>query len=180
MKLQPAYHKSHSISFHRTRSWQRFAFAGAFCCFIGLNARAELPAADGGPAVPVIDVHTHVFNARDLPLAGMIHALSKDGVDKDVADLLKESILALTAPDDLDGPFPPPGKAGKSDSSRIVDRDSIPTSTAPVKTLTPSQRSRLRAYVGEQISGIQILTARMQSQSDRELVARALQKTGFP
>src|SRR5260221_7642209 len=81
-----------------------------FLSFSSVCLFAELPATDGGPPVPVIDVHTHVFNARDLPLAGAVHALAKGWVSKPVADALEEALLALTAPDDLDGPFPPPPK----------------------------------------------------------------------
>ncbi len=57
---------------------------------------AEVPAPDGGPPVPVIDMHTHIFNARDLPLAGAINAMAKGWVTQSVAEALKDAFLTLT------------------------------------------------------------------------------------
>src|SRR5688572_5243 len=60
--------------------------------------RAELPGEPGQPPVPVIDMHTHVFNSRDLPLAGAIHAMARGWVTKGIADDLAEAVRDLTLP----------------------------------------------------------------------------------
>jgi hypothetical protein len=36
------------------------------------SSAAEIP---GAPAVKVIDVHAHIFNARDLPLRGVLEVI---------------------------------------------------------------------------------------------------------
>lgn len=55
--------------------------------------RAEIPATAEAPAVRVIDVHTHVFNVRDLPVYGILRS---KGVGPVVAGVLARSILHMT------------------------------------------------------------------------------------
>jgi hypothetical protein len=86
-----------------------------------MAALAELPSNDGGSPVVVIDLHTHVFNARDLPLAGAINAMSRSWVSQPVAELLKKALLALTSADDLEGPFPPEGKPTEGSALLSLD-----------------------------------------------------------
>ena len=66
----------------------------------GRLAKAELPAVNGLGAVKVIDVHTHIFNARDLPLTGTLEAL---GAPHSVAVIIRKSVVAATPSDEVEG-----------------------------------------------------------------------------
>src|SRR5256885_15499369 len=69
-----------------------------------IRANAIEPA--GREPTPVIDVHTHVFNARDLPLRGLFSAL---GAPTLVAKALAKVLNAWTPDDDLDQTLAPSG-----------------------------------------------------------------------
>lgn len=147
---------------------------------LAFSLHAELPSSTGGPSVPVIDMHTHVFNTRDLPLAGAINAMSKSWVSPTVSAVLKEALLALTAPDDLDGPLPPKQPQTARAESPTTMALSASTHALP-RTLTEGQRTKLRGYVGlKPDKGIRMLSVTNQAQTDRTLLAQAFQKAGFP
>ncbi|MGC3956994.1 MAG: amidohydrolase family protein [Verrucomicrobiota bacterium] len=162
---------------------------GFSCLIAGMllpNLHAELPATDSGPPVPVIDMHTHVFNSRDLPLSGAIQAMAAGWVKKPVANLLREAFLTLTAPDDLDGPFPPPAKVegNAEDGSAILSvptTESAATATVAPRVLTSPQRDQLRAIAGmKPTKGINVMESKAQAVADRQLLAQALRNVGFP
>jgi len=144
------------------------------------SLHAELPSSTGGSSVPVIDMHTHVFNTRDLPLAGAINAMSRSWVSPSVSAVLKEALLALTAPDDLDGPLPPKQPLNVREGSPTTMALSASTN-APPRTLTEGQRTKLRGYLGmKSVNSIRMLSLTNQAQTDRALLAEAFRKAGFP
>ena len=147
-------------------------------------SRAELPSNGGTPPVAVIDLHTHVFNARDLPLAGAIDAMGRSWVSKPVAEVLKKALLALTAADDLEGPFPPAGKS--SEGSVIMSLNAKATATTAVlpRNLPENLRAQVRVLAGKtpepDVRLMKDGKDELQAEADRNLVADALRNAGFP
>src|SRR6266446_7635669 len=88
-----------SLDWRKTGGW--IVIATVLLTSARLNA--TLPSADGGPPIVVIDVHTHVFNAHDLPLAGILNAR---GARLGVSEILAKLINAWAAHDDIDDPLP--------------------------------------------------------------------------
>src|SRR5256885_6106201 len=113
-----------------------------FSVLFALSSRAEIPAVDGEGPVPVIDVHTHVFNAHDLPLAGVLNAL---GVPDRVARSLAKVINRWTAPDDLNKP-PTPLKLFTADIVALHSTVAAKNSLSDI--LTPEERKELADYAG--------------------------------
>lgn len=145
------------------------------------TACAELPSNDGGPSVVVIDLHTHVFNARDLPLAGAIDAMGRSWVSKPVADVLKKALLALTLADDLEGPFPPAGKPVEGSAIMSLDAKAAAPKSALPRTLPENLRAQVRVFAGlKPEAGVRLMKETDQAKADRKLVADALRKAGFP
>src|SRR5947208_3134578 len=64
-----------------------------------VSVRAEIPREDRWSEVKVIDMHTHVFNARDLPLMGVLNAL---GAPPEVALVVSQAVLVSTPEDQRD------------------------------------------------------------------------------
>jgi hypothetical protein len=141
-------------------------------------------------AVPVIDVHTHAFNAHDLPISGI---LSAKGVPDDVADSLSKVINWWTSDDSdsrsivpADEASPPKPsddlsqvtkeiRAKSHERSRTID-DSL---LAP---LSADQRARLMQFAdtGGGARDIGARMAKTADESDVETVARALARAGMP
>lgn len=136
-------------------------------------------------SVTVIDVHTHVFNARDLPLKGILNSM---GVPMGVASTLAK-ILDWWTPDD--------------DGDRVLDISSIKRPTDDVRRLaaiirgkvtssrralttgslfppmTEAERSQLLSYAG--VARPQALpTMNDSDQFEVNVVAKALGRAQFP
>jgi predicted TIM-barrel fold metal-dependent hydrolase len=136
----------------------------------------------------VIDVHTHVFNAHDLPLEGILNAR---GAPLGVSGILAKLINSWVAPDDLDAPLPDP--AALILTPEAVRRDALVElqsniPSAPGNSLfasiSPQEQSELLEFVGEPNSEATPMVsappgAPPQPQ-ELEVVARALQKLDFP
>ncbi len=146
----------------------------ANCAALALAAGILLPAVtpaavpslyQGGPEVPVVDVHTHVFNAHDLPMAGILNALN---VPMPVNHALAKVLNNLTPPDDLKGPVPPrpePGDGIQPASAQPADatlrdetaatllrnaaaKPNAPASNSLFSVLSQEEREQLLEYVG--------------------------------
>lgn len=147
------------------------------CCltFLTSNLHAKLPGRDGESPIPVIDVHTHIFNANDLPLEGLLGAL---GVPDSIAHSLAIVLNAWTPVDDLDAPLPP---RSVYTTSAMSMRNKLGPGKLLRSVLTPKQRQELAKYAGvPEKSAIQSVSVSQQAGSDAEIVARALQKADFP
>jgi predicted TIM-barrel fold metal-dependent hydrolase len=150
---------------------------------------------NGAPkiTVPVVDVHTHLFNARDLPLAGILNA---QGVPADVAESLA-AVINWWTPDEEDRQSRagtakvPPGPATE-DLRRVTATIRANTSTrrgrAPggsslLAPLTPLQRARLVEFAGRPAPATRDgggTRATTPDEADVETVARALARAQFP
>jgi predicted TIM-barrel fold metal-dependent hydrolase len=151
------------------------------------NSRGGIPAQDGGPPVPVIDVHTHVFNSRDLPLKGVLNAL---GAPSPIADILAKFFIGITPVDDAENaPSSSPGSSPSSLMSMPIITDSVTSLKAKAdvrgEVLSDSDRAQLADFIG---GSAKILvnqpmvhaTSLDKGDLDRNLVAQALQKINFP
>src|SRR5258706_1675447 len=161
----------------------------------GLSAAASGCCRTGGPAVqisvPVVDVHSHLFNARDLPLAGIMNAL---GVPQDVAESLA-AVLNWWTPQDDGGSRGPAGGAG---TMPVAATDDLGQVTASIRAnraargraaresllapLTDAQRARLLDYAGA-ARVTRSAGGRGPASPDEaevEAVARALARAQFP
>jgi predicted TIM-barrel fold metal-dependent hydrolase len=128
-----------------------------------VSVRAEIPAKDGWPEVKVIDMHTHVFNARDLPLVGVLNAL---GAPRPVAVVVAEAILASM-----------PEEAGEP--KREVSMNEIERPT--IQDLSEPQRNILLDYVGrERMEPLRAAAAHLEVKPDVTLLAETTAKIGFP
>lgn len=137
------------------------------CCvlmaaLIPLAAQAEIEEKDGWPAVKVIDMHTHVFNARDLPLTGILNAL---GAPRHVAVVVAEALL-ISMPED-DEPL-------QEMSLLEIERPTI-------QPLSEPQRNVLLDYVGrDRMEPLSLVAADLEVEPDVTLVAETIAKIGFP
>ncbi len=126
---------------------------------VALAAAAALgaPAPAAAAPTPIIDVHTHLFNLRYLPVRGILIAR---GVPKTVAEVLDRLLVGATPLADLAHP------ADEVPAADALDVDTLSESAArsfvlgriqragadrPVgatgELLTPSERRALRKYV---------------------------------
>lgn len=141
------------------------------------SLQAEIPAADGGPPVPVIDMHTHVFNARGLPLFGVLNSRRKPVmVPPLVAQILKSVLTAWTPVDYLDESLhelPAPNlkreellRAKMEKSRRYLEDD---------------ERKTLASFVGRpDLAETRRRTAKEMDLDSIKLVALALKRANIP
>jgi predicted TIM-barrel fold metal-dependent hydrolase len=172
----------HRRRWHGWTAWALVALpalAGG-CCSRGPVAKIPIP-------IPVVDVHTHLFNARDLPLEGILNAL---GVPEDVAGSLAAVVKWWTPEDGARGvDDTPPGLA--PDDLRQVTALIRATMTAsrglgPGGTLFPplseQQRARLFDYAGAPPAARELgsTPSATPEEAEVEAVARALARAQFP
>jgi predicted TIM-barrel fold metal-dependent hydrolase len=148
-------------------------------CWGRMTLRAELPAVDGGPPVPVIDMHTHVFNARDLPMFGVLHSRREPvSVPAVVAKILKEVMIAWTPVDDLDDAMPEPNRLTRDELPAVSLRKKADASQ---RRLSDAERKDLAKFVKRpglaQREGVAPLEL---DYNDFSLVALALAQANFP
>ncbi len=173
-----------SLDWRKTGGW--IVIATVLLTSARLNA--TLPSADGGPPIVVIDVHTHVFNAHDLPLAGILNAR---GARLGVSEILAKLINAWVAHDDIDDPLP--DMAALSLEPAAVRRDVLGELRSSVPAgpgndlfapLSVEERNELLEFVGEAPPGTQVGPPSQPGAppqvQELEIVARALQKLDFP
>ena len=122
-------------------------------------AIAAIPNSSGSKNIPVIDIHTHIFNARDLPLLGILRSRN---VPKPIASIIAEALLQTT------------------DENELVTTSAAILATKveePKIALTEKNRAALLKYtedVNDDVSLSSIVNA------DTLLIAKALQKANFP
>jgi len=145
---------------HRTR----ILVSGLFASMVLFSpARAEIPASATWPAVKVIDVHTHVFNARDLPLIGILNAL---GAPRPVAVVVAEALL-LSMPDEEAAP----------NLEAIADRVEHPK----IRELSSLQRNILGEFVEtSRLDLLRQVATYLKVEPDVTLVAETMAKVGLP
>ena len=154
------------------------------------TAAAELPGAGNEPPVPVIDVHAHVFNGHDLPLAGILNAR---GVPLGISASLAKVLNALTKTDDLNGPIPfsaasavkSAGAVPMDVASTLLDRARAtakkPGAAALFDVLDEKERAELLEYAGASGSATR-KSWLMASPAERDLdiLADLLARADFP
>jgi predicted TIM-barrel fold metal-dependent hydrolase len=125
--------------------------------------RAKIPAEGEWPEIPVIDMHTHIFNARDLPLAGILSAL---GAPRGVA--IAVAAIALRSTPEHDG-----------EPLREFSLDQI--ERPRIDEPTDLERNVLVDYVGEErIEPLTKVATDLKVQPDVTLLAETMAKIGFP
>jgi predicted TIM-barrel fold metal-dependent hydrolase len=167
-------------SFRKATVWAGLAYTVATLC--------AAAAADAAP-LPVIDVHTHVFNLRYLPVRGILIAR---GVPKPVAEVLDRLLVGATSLADLAGSgdeAPAGAQADAADVGQMSDEaargyilgrirrteaDRHPEAGGAL--LTPSERRALRKYVADQAPQADLAPGEA---GDLALVGAALDKARF-
>lgn len=143
------------------------------------------PNKPGQPPLCVIDMHTHLFNARDLPLRGIL--ASRAHIPPPVARAIEKVLWAWTTP----APSPLSPLSALDDVDTKAGMASDPETgirfPEPRLVMSNSDRNILKEYVGD--DGLSPLTKIEESVSiegqrkmeDRDvaLVAKALSKAGF-
>ncbi len=149
--------------------------------------QAELPGPQGEPAIPVIDMHTHVFNGRDLPLAGILNAFGAPlGVSHSLAKLLN----AWTAGDDLEDPIPQAASISEAPealwTSALANTRAemtMPQADSLFAPLSPEEQAGLLEFVGQDepaAAEMALSGAKNEREREIEIVALALRKIDFP
>ena len=175
---------------HRCAS---FVTAGLFAAAPVL---ATVPGHHGSEPVPVIDVHTHVFNGHDLPLQGVLNAL---GVPLGVSHSLAKLLNTLTSSDDFDGsPLISPGplaeasledtrsKAANALVNRAKENLASPATESLLSVLSQEERNELLEYVGQGRLALastalpKDFATLSQKEQDLEIIVQALAKANFP
>lgn len=145
------------------RTLARLLVVSGFLVAAPLAVHSAIEAANGWPEVKVIDMHTHVFNARDLPLTGVLNAF---GAPRAVAAVVAEIIL-VSMPDDEGAP--------KLEVS--IDKVENPT----IAELADSQRSILLDYLGRQREeALRAAAAYLKVKADVAILAETIARIGFP
>lgn len=141
-------------------------------------ARGPRPAPGPKPDFTVIDIHTHLFNAHDLPLQGILIAR---GVPRTVAIALAKALNAWTPPDDFEGQMrssfamSSPPDASESLQIKAAGSNSLDA------ILTPEEKAELARYAGvSPPQDMEALSDQAETNLDTEMVARALMKADFP
>jgi predicted TIM-barrel fold metal-dependent hydrolase len=125
--------------------------------------QAKIPAKGEWPEIPVIDMHTHVFNARDLPLAGILSAL---GAPRAVAIVVAAVALRSTPEHDTE----PSGEVS-------LDQIARPR----IDKLSDLEHNVLVDYVGEErMEPLTKAATDLKVQPDVTLLAETMAKIGFP
>jgi predicted TIM-barrel fold metal-dependent hydrolase len=144
--------------------------------FPSASSRAELPAVDGGPPVPVVDMHTHVFNVLDLPVVELIDATAP--VWLPFRRSAVESLAAL-----LNRMASEETRAG-FDKTGIRLLAAEPPPKSPPLELAPDERRALERLLSGPQEGFELLQESrpkaLDTLSDEELVGEALLRVGFP
>lgn len=140
--------------------------------------------------LPIIDVHTHVFNLRYLPVRGILVAR---GVPKAVAGALDRLLVGATSLAPLSGADAPPSAglaaldaldtSGMNDAAargyvlgRIQRAEADRPQGTPGELLTPAERRALRKYVADQPPRADLAPGET---GDLALVGAALDKARF-
>lgn len=152
-----------AIRFRRTES---LVHALSISIILTVTSSAAVPSLyQGGADVPVVDMHTHVFNAHDLPLAGVLNALD---VPLPVNHGLAKVLNNLTPFDDIKGPVPPRPELSSGigpasvEPALAVQRKAIatallqnaaakpnaPATSSLLSVLSQEEREQLLEYVG--------------------------------
>ncbi len=154
------------ISSSRKYPWHKARLLVCGCLVpivTALVARAEIPASANWPAAKVIDMHTHVFNARDLPLTGILNAL---GAPRPVAVVVAEAFLLSMA-----------GEEAAPNFEALSERVEHPG----IHELSSLQRNILGEFV--ETSRLDLLgqvSTYLKVEADVTLLAATLAKIGFP
>lgn len=136
---------------------------------------AALPSFDGGPPVPVVDMHTHVFNVRDLPVVELLDALAPEKLParRAVAEALGGIFLRLT----------PQNESVRGIREFNLDAPDVPPSELPPITLTASERRTLVGSLNEPTWKADVFAQPNEVrafESDEDLFAGGLLQVGFP
>jgi predicted TIM-barrel fold metal-dependent hydrolase len=126
-----------------------------------LVIEAAIPPTDGSPEVKVIDMHTHIFNARDLPLRGILEAR---GAPVPVAVILATILLGSM----------------KDQGTPRYDLSIEEMVRPDVGKLSESDREILLEYVGADLTELHEPAKALGFSEDGTLVAMAMAKIGFP
>jgi predicted TIM-barrel fold metal-dependent hydrolase len=125
--------------------------------------RSAIPAADGRPEVKVIDMHTHVFNARDLPLIGILTAKA---APRPVAEVVADAILSSMKEEE--------GEPIRTVRIGEVERPRL-------RELSALERNILFDYVGrDRAELLRQAAGRLEVSSDVTLLAETIARIGFP
>lgn len=154
----------------------RVALAGLVAGVIALPGCAHGPGPSPGPnpEFTVIDIHTHLFNAHDLPLKGIFIAR---GVPKTVAGALAKALNAWTPDDDLEGQLRSGFTMSAPDGAASLQAKASSNSLDEI--LTPEEREELARYAG--LPPPQDVGAPSdETDLDIKMVARAAMKADFP
>jgi predicted TIM-barrel fold metal-dependent hydrolase len=130
-----------------------------------------IPAKDDWQEVTVIDMHTHLFNARDLPLAGVLNAQRVFGirVPRNVAERAAR-VLNDSTPEDE-------GEPKRDVSKQEIEQAERPT----IRELAEREREILLDYVGKETRPTLAGAAEHLGVSpDVTLMAATIAKIGFP
>jgi hypothetical protein len=152
----------------KEKRWHALANTSVFGLLLTLWTSVTLPAAippqNGSPEVKVIDMHTHVFNSRDLPLMGILNAL---GAPPEVALVVSQAIF-ISTPEDQRDPIK------REVSAEQVERPNL-------TELSDIQRNILLDYVGKnRLEPLRRAAAYLRVKPDVTLLAETSAKIGFP
>jgi predicted TIM-barrel fold metal-dependent hydrolase len=125
--------------------WRRDLVATALFLIALQQAAASISDPTGGPPIPVIDVHTHVFNARDVPIAGALQA--QTGLPGDICDLIADIMKQNSEPD---------SHKGKVSAMDIMTKD---FDKGRSFKLSGDQRARLMEELNRGTNGAPMTTA---------------------
>lgn len=168
------------------RRWSIWVFAVATSPFaIGCCHVSRPP--DDAISVTVVDVHTHVFNARDLPLAGILNA---KGVPMGVATTLAKILDWWTPSDDRNGApmaeievrapaTSDLGQVAASIRAKVTSNRNALAIGSLFPSMTGVERSDLLAYAGVTPQQ-QFRIAAENDQFEVMVVAKALKRAQFP
>ena len=166
--------------------WRVRALAAALAVAIAGLSAAEAVPADPPTDLPILDLHTHVFNLRYLPVSGILVAR---GVPKTVAGTLDRLLVGATPLADLSRsadaapPADAPDLSGMSDMAarsfvlgRIQRADTDRPAGAGGELLSRSERRALRKYVATEPPRADLAPGET---GDLALVGAALDKARF-
>jgi hypothetical protein len=128
------------------------------------HSRGAIKATPDAPACTVIDMHTHVFNARDLPLFGILVA---KGAPRPVAVVVADAILSSMQDED-EGDFRTEVNLNEIDRPLLRELSSL-------------ERNILQDFIGrDRIELLGQVSRRLEVKLDVVLVAETMAEIGFP